>query len=239
MEVKVNAVMLRATDYKENDKILTLLTAEKGKITAGIRGVKKAGAKLKFAAQPFCFAEYVLARTGERYTVVGASENESFYDLRTDINKFYAACAAMEAADALTYEGEDCSRLFSSTVRLLSQICVGDERSALISYLLEALRYAGYGISLENCPYCRKELINENILRFDFPAGVFTCRDCGDGEMASGVTYNVMRKLSSKPFAEEFITPDGEKRALRILREYIPYKTGSALKSLAEYIRLI
>ncbi len=52
--------MLRATDYLENDKILTLLTAEMGKITAGIKGVKKAGAKLKFAAQPFCFAEYIL-----------------------------------------------------------------------------------------------------------------------------------------------------------------------------------
>ena len=49
--------MLRAVDYGENDKILTLLSAEEGRITAGIKGVKKAGAKLKFAAQPFCFAE--------------------------------------------------------------------------------------------------------------------------------------------------------------------------------------
>ena len=72
--IKVNALMLRATDYLENDKILTLLTAERGKITAGIKGVKKAGAKLKFAAQPFCFAEYILAERGGRYTVTQASE---------------------------------------------------------------------------------------------------------------------------------------------------------------------
>ena len=52
MEIKVNALMIRATDYGENDKILTLLTAERGKISAGIKGVKKAGAKLKFAALP-------------------------------------------------------------------------------------------------------------------------------------------------------------------------------------------
>ena len=43
--IKVNAVMLRATDYGENDKILTLLTAELGKISAGIKGVKKGGGK--------------------------------------------------------------------------------------------------------------------------------------------------------------------------------------------------
>ena len=61
MELIVNGLMLKSADYKENDKILTLLTAEKGKITAGIKGVRKAKAKLKFAAQPFCFAEYVLS----------------------------------------------------------------------------------------------------------------------------------------------------------------------------------
>ena len=53
MEIKVNALVLRAADYGENDKILTLLTAERGKLTAGIKGVRKSGAKLKFAAQPF------------------------------------------------------------------------------------------------------------------------------------------------------------------------------------------
>ena len=43
--IKVNAVMLRSADYGENDKMLTLLTAELGKISAGIKGVKKAGAR--------------------------------------------------------------------------------------------------------------------------------------------------------------------------------------------------
>ena len=94
MEIKVNALMLRAVDYNENDKILTFLCAEQGKISAGIKGVKKAGAKLKFASQPFCFAEYVLSKRGERYTVINCSETESFYDLRTDVMKFYAASAA-------------------------------------------------------------------------------------------------------------------------------------------------
>ena len=107
MELIVNALMLRAADYNENDKILTLLTAERGKISAGIKGVKKAAAKLKFAAQPFCFAEYSLSQRGDRYTVTNAAECESFYDLRTDINKFYAASAAAEAANALTYEGDE------------------------------------------------------------------------------------------------------------------------------------
>jgi len=57
MDFKTDALLLRACDYGENDKIVTLLTSDRGKLSAGVKGVKKAGAKLRFAAQPFCFAE--------------------------------------------------------------------------------------------------------------------------------------------------------------------------------------
>ena len=53
MEFKADALLLRAVDYGENDRIATLLTAERGKIGAALKGVRKAGAKLRFAAQPF------------------------------------------------------------------------------------------------------------------------------------------------------------------------------------------
>ena len=70
-------------------------------------------------------------------------------------------------------------------------------------------------------------------------AGAFTCFECGTGAGASRVTYNVLRKIAGKSYEEDFITDDGEKRALRLIREYFAYKTDSPLKSLAEYIRLI
>ena len=60
MELTVNALCLRCVDYKDNDKMATLYTLERGKIGVGARGVKKAGAKLNFCVQPFCFAEYTL-----------------------------------------------------------------------------------------------------------------------------------------------------------------------------------
>ncbi len=239
MELIVNAVMLRAVDYNENDKILTLLTAENGKLTAGIKGVKKAAAKLKFAAQPFCFAEYVLTKRGDKYTVINATECESFYDLRTDIEKFYAASAAVEATDALTYEGDEFSEIFYRLVETLSKISVGDERAQLISFLLNALRQSGYAINAESCAHCGAPLDGADRLRFDLNAGSFTCAECGDGAGASRVTYNVIRKAEGKSFDAAFITPDGEKRALRLIREYVSFKLNTAFRSLSEYIRLI
>ena len=225
MEIKLNAVTLRAADYGENDKILTLLTAENGKITAGIKGVKKPNAKLKFAAQPFCFAEFVLVKKGDKLTVTNCSELESFYDLRTDINKFYAACAALEGAAAVTYEGGECGEIFYALVKTLSQISAGDERAPLIAFLNFLLTQAGYAISAESCSECGRDLTAAEKLRFDMDTGA--------------VTYNVLRKVAGKSFDSGFITADGEKRALRLIREYFAYKTDCPLKSLGEYVRLI
>ena len=80
MEVKTEEIVLNAVDYKDNDKLLTLFSPTLGKITAGARGVKKPTAKLAFATQPFCFAEYVLAEKGGRYTVTSAYMHESFFE---------------------------------------------------------------------------------------------------------------------------------------------------------------
>ena len=237
MEVKVNALVVRTADYGENDKILTLLTAERGKLTAGIRGVKKAGAKLKFAAQPFCLAEYILAGRGGRYTVTGATEGESFYDLRLDIAKFYAASAACEAAASLTFEEDASPQIFSACVQSLAAMCSGDEAFALIKFLIGALSLSGYGFSAGGCAVCGKVLCGEQKLRFDSDSGSFTCWDCGTGAGVSGATYAVLRAAEGRPCGE--VTAEGEKRALRLLREYFALKTENRCASLSEYLRLL
>lgn len=112
MEFKTDALVIKATDYKENDKLLNLFTPSRGKLTAGIRGVRKPKAKLAFAAQPFCFAEYVLAEKGGRYTVTAAYLYDGFFALRTDIVRYYAACAVLEICDALLVEEGESRALF-------------------------------------------------------------------------------------------------------------------------------
>ncbi len=236
MDIKVNALMIRAADYGENDKILTLFSAEHGKISAGIKGVKKAGAKLKFAAQPFCFAEYILSQKGGRYTVINASESESFYDLRCDINKFYAASALCEAVSVLTFEEDAVPELFSLCIKTLSDMCTGNEGLALIGFLSRLLTISGYGFSLNGCGVCGTSLDGAEKLKFDFNSGIFTCWDCGSGAGVSKGTYDCLLAAEGKNCS---VTPDGTIRCLRLLREYFALKTDTRLTALSEYIRLL
>ena len=96
MEEILHGIVLGGVSYGENDKMLTIFTLSKGSISARIKGVKKAGAKLKFASEPFCFAEFVFSTTGERRTVIGASLVDSFYPIRNDLKTLYLASACVE-----------------------------------------------------------------------------------------------------------------------------------------------
>ena len=90
MEEKLSGIVLGGVSYGESDKILNIFTLEKGVVSAKIKGVKKSGAKLKFASEPFCFAEFIFSTSKDRRTVTGASLIESFYPLREDIVKYFA-----------------------------------------------------------------------------------------------------------------------------------------------------
>ena len=138
MDFKADALVLRAVDYGENDKMVTLLTAERGKIGVAMKGVRKRGAKLNFASQPFCFAEYVLAEKGGRYTVTQASLHDGFYGLRLDLEKYYAAAGILEACDAFAAEGLPCGELLIAAVEAISAI--ESENAAPMSALCTNIR---------------------------------------------------------------------------------------------------
>ena len=239
MEVKTDAVVLQTLDYKDDDKLLTLFSPSLGKITAGIRGVKKPKARLAFAAQPFAFCEYVLAEKSGRYTVTAAYLHESFFDLRTDVERFYAACAAAEVARTVAVENERFQGLFVGFIECLKGLCLAkeDASEALITFLLIALHESGYPLDLAFLEENDGD-IGEKIW-FDFADGRFaTFERCQAGERASVSTYYTLRKCAGLSFDEE-ASLGGKKRALRLLKAYAAEKTEEKFESLGEFIRML
>lgn len=238
MEIKTDAIVLQTVDYKDNDKILTLFSPSLGKITAGIRGVKKPQAKLAFSAQPFCFAEYVLAEKGGRYTVTSAYLHESFFELRIDIVRFYAACAAAEVCRSILQENEQYDGLFIAFIECLKALSLAQEDVAetLISFLLVALRESGYPLDLSYLEECDGDIGEK--LWFDFSDGRFATFDrCTQGERASLSTYHTLRKCSGLTY-DESVLEGGKKRALRLLRAFLAEKIEERIENLGELIRL-
>ena len=65
--IVTKGVVLRETETKEADKILTLLTADRGKISVIARGVRRKSCKYAACAQQLVYSEWTLYQKGEWY----------------------------------------------------------------------------------------------------------------------------------------------------------------------------
>ena len=232
MEVKVNAIVIKAVDYKDNDRILTLYSLEKGKITAGIKGVKKAGAKLKFASEPFCFAEYILAEKGGRYTVVSASYLDSFYDLRLDINKYYLSAVVSELLNVHTESEMSDPELFDLAINTIKNVCYQDnEIFYLANFLFRFIENQGYGIENVNCAGC--DSLIETRVFFRYKDATFSCEDCliDDYTEIRKETYNALVSLISNDANGFKSVGSDAKMLIYFLSHYLFIKTDIKLKS--------
>ena len=66
-DIVTKGVVLRETETRDADKILTLLTAERGKLSVIARGVCRKGCKFAACAQPLAYSEWTLYKKGDWY----------------------------------------------------------------------------------------------------------------------------------------------------------------------------
>lgn len=119
----IKAVVLKEVQYKDNDTIITLLTAEKGLITATAKGILKMLSKNRPATQLFCYSEFELSKYGNQYIVKSAVLLEQFYALRDDIERYALACYVAQAANHFCMEENDetdAQRLVLNTLSALN-----------------------------------------------------------------------------------------------------------------------
>ncbi len=236
MDEKLSGIVVGGVNYGDNDRILNIFSLEKGMISAKIKGVKKATAKLKFAAEPFCFAEFVFSRRGAFRTVTGASLLDSFYPLREDIVKYFCGATILEFIKHFQQEGILAPELFLHSVEGLKTLAYGKEnpKSALVKYLVKALSLVGYGLNTEGCFHCGSDFTGRAF--FDYQEGAFLCEEC-QTEFCREInfsTYTAIRWAVNGQELEEFLAD----KALRLIDFYLVNKTEEKLNSLKELIKM-
>lgn len=237
MEEKLSGIIVGGVNYGESDKILNIFTLEQGMVSAKIKGVKKAGAKLKFASEPFCFAEYVFSKTGDRRTVIGASLIDSFYPLREDVYKFYAGSVILEFIRKFQKENIVSKPLFNLMIEALKDITYGetDYKYSLVKFLVNALEEIGYALDFSGCFECGCEL--KDRVFFDYNYGGFFCDECKTDKCReiNYSTYKTILKVVSHEHAE----PENLVKCLRLINFYIENKPEEKIKTLTELLNLL
>ena len=186
MHITTKALVLRGVDYKESDRILTLLTQEQGKLTASARGCRKKGSAIAAGCQLLAWSEMVLYDYQGRWSVKEAAVERLFQGVRNDIVRLSLGCYFAEAAELLAGEGEENTPLLSLTLNSLHALDKMPEKPlALVKAAFEwkAMALAGYEPRMEGCAVCGTAPPEEP--RFHLREGVLHCARCreavGDG----------------------------------------------------------
>ena len=241
MDLTTKAITLKATDYKDNDKLLLIYSLDLGKITVHARGIKKATAKLKFAGEPFCFGQFDLAVSRDRYTLKTCDQIESFYSLREDLLTFYAGCAILETLAVMETEGQANAQVFVSALKSLSHLSNGiNAQLVALHFVITYLDLCGYKLQPNFCVTCQGKLDGKAYL--DLAQGGFVCDHCQTPNAvvvsrSAKVLFDLLDGLPVDKLKNVNATGNQIKECLQILSTYLSYDFAKN-KSLSELAKM-
>ena len=182
--IVLRGVVLRETETKEADKILTLLTAERGKISVIARGVRRKSCRYAACAQPLVWSEWTLYQKGDWYYANEGSTVELFNGLRNDLDAMALGFYFAELTEAVTSEETPAPELTRHLLNGLYALSTLHKPPALVkaAFELKLLCLAGYEPLVDACAYCACPDPEQPLL--DVVQGVLRCRQCGVKESA-------------------------------------------------------
>ncbi|MBQ8726284.1 MAG: DNA repair protein RecO [Clostridia bacterium] len=238
MTERVTGVTLRAVNYKDSDRILTVFTLEKGKITVSAKGVRKANAKMKQISEPFCFAESMIAEKSGRFTVTEINSFDAFYPIRTDLYKYYSGMTALELTDVFLPDALESAGQFVLLVEFLKKLAYKsiNPLNLLLKFIYDALNENGYSINLASCGRCGSLI--ENRVFLSVKDGCCVCEECKkQGENGFSIdTYDYLNKIQSGDLQD--FNQENAKNGLKFFAYYLSKVAGVSLKCLTTLIDL-
>lgn len=182
--IVTQGIVLRETETKEADKILTVLTRDAGKIPVIARGARRKGCKFAACAQSLAYSELTLYQKGDWYYLNEGSTLELFQGLRADLDRMALGFYFAELTEAVTGEGEPAQALLGHLLNGLYALAALKKEPALAKAAFEfkLLCLAGYEPLADGCAYCGKPEPEQPLL--DVVQGVLRCRACGVKESA-------------------------------------------------------
>jgi DNA repair protein RecO (recombination protein O) len=250
---KAMGLVVRATDYSDTSRIVTLWTRELGKVRALAKGGRRLKSNFDSALDLLTVCSIVLLRksSGGLDLLTEAQVVERFPQLRKDLPALYAAYYLAELLGDWTEDYDPHPRLFDEALETLRTLGTGirnqesgmrDHGSPsavptglrLLRFEMVLLKELGYAPILDVCAGCRRPLpqsVQETraTLLFSSAAGGVVCGACRTSHRGrvslAAPTWEAL-KLLGQDDAWRTIEP-AERAALRqLFNEYISHLLG-------------
>ena len=215
--IKVKGIVIRETAYKDNDKIITILTDSIGKVSVIAKGAKKTNSPYLASSQFLVYSEFVLYQNTGYFYLNSAAVINTFYNLRIDLDKLQTVFELTKLINSVTDENQDCEKilkLFLNTIYALDKLDK-DKKLIVNAFKIKLFTLLGFAPRQDKCANCSKSLLEseDEFVYYNYVDNVFLCENCkGIGDSRSVIrltkaTFNaiffVIRSDLKKMFSFE------------------------------------
>jgi DNA repair protein RecO (recombination protein O) len=229
-------VVLRTIRLGEADRIVTLVTAGRGKVRAVAKGVRRTKSRFGARLEPTNHVAVMCWQGRDLDVVTGVEVLDQFRALREDFDRFRQAATMLEAADQLSLEGHGDPRLYQMLVRALGQLAVRDTPLVAPAFLWKALALEGLRPVVESCARCGG---TGPLVAFDVGSGGARCERCRQGLAASPEALSIVHRILSGGLAQVLAgpAPPAAAEVGRLAAHALEHHLERRLRSLAAFER--
>lgn len=238
-------LVLREAQYKDNDKLLSVLSDDLGLVTLKARGVKRKNSPLRSGCQLLGYSEFTVYERNGYYTVNEAEPLALFMGIRQDIELLSLGSYFAQLLETVATEGQSSPELLSLGLNSLYALDNLKKPQAMVKAVFELrlMCLAGFAPMLEGCSCCGAPEAS----RFLLQDGVLICDVCsraadhGPYRTLSPGVLAAMRYISGceKQRLFSFSLPERAMDELgRVTEEFLLAQMGQGFSSLNFYKRL-
>lgn len=178
MHIVTTGLVLREVRVGDSDKLLTILTAGTGKITAKAQRVLQRNSRIGAGCQLFSYSNFTLFENNGRYTINESAPIELFYGLREDMQSMALAAYIAEMLEALSDADDGQDEMLRLGLNTLYALAARTAPCARIKAAAEfrAMVLSGYEPACSACAACGSEEIKNPVLEAE--EGLLYCKGC-------------------------------------------------------------
>lgn len=200
-EFKTLAVIIRTKDFFEADKLLTLYTKDKGRMSVKAKGVRKIRSKLSGNLDLLNMVELQIVVGKKIDTITGARLLKSYSNIKDNLKKVSLACYFAELLYKITPEKEEHREIYELTedsLDILENIDNEEQQDILKSvFEYKLLSYLGHRPILNKCVVCKGKYSDK--VFFDFEHGGIICDKCSkeNSYVSAKITSDEIKTLNA------------------------------------------
>lgn len=176
--IKTKGLVLREANSGEADKIITVLTKEKGKKVIAAKGARSSKSQFVAGTQQFCYCDFIIYENNKSISNLNQLEIiESFHNIRKDLYKLSYATYFMELVENTAMEELACEDLLKLTLKSLQILNKTEYNLKLLAriYELRLMKIIGYMPETTQCVSCGRPL---DSFYFNSEVGGVLCNSC-------------------------------------------------------------